>query len=87
MLQLATPPIALSVEALDERLPVLVATRTPRDCKPSDAPTLVNHVRSFVGCVLGLDIPQIDDRVYAVPDLGSKDEVIRVPIPPISISQ
>jgi hypothetical protein len=77
--QLWTLPDELSPQASHERLAVLSAARTPDRCERFDSSlTLVNAVRGFTGCVLGLDIPPLPDRAFWVPAQNTDTDVVEV---------
>jgi hypothetical protein len=70
--QLWDTPDQITSEASAERLAVLSAARTRDRCIAFDtAVSLVNAVRGFTGCVLGLDIASLPDRAYWVPPQSS----------------
>lgn len=77
--QLWASPDELSPQASHERLAVLAAARTPDRCERfGSALTLVNAVRGFTGCVLGVEIPPLADRAFWVPSQSSTAAVVEL---------
>jgi hypothetical protein len=57
---------------LGEYFSVITAFRTSRDCDSViDAATIVNTFRRFVGCVLDVEVDDVDDKRFILPHLGS----------------
>lgn len=77
--QLTTFPSDLTVEQIQERYGILLATRMGDQCGSiGSVATLVNGTRLFVGCALGLNIEAVDERSFIVSYFGNDVPVLEM---------